>query len=127
MPSKQKRKIARQNGAKSVGSKTQQGIQTSAMNALRHGLTGQVTTMTPEDREAHEKFSQAIIQSLEPHGALEIDLAQRIATDSWRLNRASAIEDNLFAVGLHQNAGQLCPDDEQPCLKVNIPGMGSGN
>ena len=30
---------------------------------------------------------------------MEIQLAQRIATDSWRLNRASAIEDNLFALG----------------------------
>jgi len=34
--------------------------------------------------------------------------------DSWRLNRASAIEDNLFALGLNENAGKLCPDDGQP-------------
>ena len=44
---------------------------------------------------------------------METQLAQRIATDSWRLNRASAIEDNLFALGLYQDAGQLCPDHEQ--------------
>ena len=44
---------------------------------------------------------------------MEIQLAQRIATDSWRLNRASAIEDNLFALGLQENAGKLCPDDEE--------------
>ena len=36
---------------------------------------------------------------------METQLAQRIATDSWRLNRASAIEDNLFALGLDENAG----------------------
>jgi hypothetical protein len=69
--------------------------------------------MTGEDRAAHDKFSEALIQSLAPEGAMEIQLAQRIATDSWRLNRASAIEDNLFALGLHENAGKLCPDDEQ--------------
>ncbi len=44
---------------------------------------------------------------------MELQLAQRIATDSWRLNRLSAIEDNLFAIGLHENSGVLCPDHEQ--------------
>ena len=103
----------RNNALKSTGPKTVEGRKRSSMNALRHGLTGQVTTMTEEDRAAHDKFSQALIKSLAPEGAMEIQLAQRIATDSWRLNRASAIEDNLFALGLHQNAGQLCPDHEQ--------------
>jgi hypothetical protein len=83
------------------------------MNALRHGLTGQVTTMTDEDRAAHDKLSKALIASLAPEGAMEVQLAQRIATDSWRLNRASAIEDNLFALGLHENGGKLCVDHEQ--------------
>ena len=103
----------RKNARLSTGPKTVEGRKRSSMNALPHGLTGQVTTMTEEDRAAHHQFSQALIQSLAPEGAMEIQLAQRIATDSWRLNRASAIEDNLFALGLHQNAGQLCPDHEQ--------------
>jgi hypothetical protein len=40
-------------------------------------------------------------------------LTQRILTDSWRLNRASAIEDNIFALGQLQNGGQACPDVPQ--------------
>src|ERR1700732_2977582 len=103
----------RNNAQKSTGPKTVEGRQRSRMNALRHGLTGQVTTMTEEDRAAHNQFSQALIKSLAPEGAMEIQLAQRVATDSWRLNRISAIEDNLFALGLHQNAGQLCPEQPQ--------------
>jgi len=83
------------------------------MNALRHGLTGQVTTMTDEDRAPHDQFSTAVMKDLAPEGAMEIQLAQRIATDSWRLNRISAIEDNLFALGQLQNAGQACPDVPQ--------------
>ena len=62
--------------------------------------------MTPEDRAAHDKFSEGIIRSLAPEGELELQLAQRIATDSWRLNRASAIEDNLFALGHSKHAGE---------------------
>jgi hypothetical protein len=103
----------RSNALLSTGPKTDAGRKRSRMNALRHGLTGQVTTMTEEDRAAHDKFSKALIASLAPDGAMEIQLAQRIATDSWRLNRISAIEDNLFALGLQENGGKLCPEHEQ--------------
>jgi hypothetical protein len=103
----------RAGNAAGQGPKTEEGRKRASMNALRHGITGQVTTMTDEDRAAHDKLSKALIQSLAPDGAMEIQLAQRIATDSWRLNRISAIEDNLFALGLHENGGNLCPDNEQ--------------
>ncbi len=29
------------------------------------------------------------------------------------MNRISAVEDNLFALGIHENGGRLCPDNEQ--------------
>ncbi len=103
----------RRNALLSTGPKTEEGRKRSRMNARRHGLTGQVTTMTEEDRTAHDQFSKALMKSLAPDGAMEIQLAQRIATDSWRLNRISAIEDNLFALGLQENGGQFCPEHEQ--------------
>jgi len=65
--------------------------------------------MTDEDRAAHDKFSEALIESLAPEGAMETQLTQRIATDSWRLNRASAVEDNLFALGQLQHGGGAAP------------------
>src|SRR5580658_9348694 len=94
----------------STGAKSDHGRNRSRVNALRHGLTGQVTTMTDDDRAAHDQFSKALMHDLAPDGAMETQLAQRVATDSWRLNRISAIEDNLFALGQLQNAGQACPD-----------------
>jgi len=103
----------RRNALLSTGPKTEAGRNRSRLNALRHGLTGQVTTMTDEDRAAHDQFSTALIKDLAPEGPMETQLAQRIATDSWRLNRASAIEDNIFALGQLQNAGQACPDVPQ--------------
>ena len=41
--------------------------------------------MTDEDRAAHDKLFKALIQDLAPEGDMELQLAQRIATDSWRL------------------------------------------
>jgi hypothetical protein len=103
----------RNNALLSHGPVTDAGRKRSSMNALRHGITGQVTTMTDEDRTAHDNFTKPLIQDLAPKGAMETQLAQRIATDSWRLNRISAVEDNLFALGQLQNGGQACPDVPQ--------------
>jgi hypothetical protein len=86
----------RLNAQSSAGPKTETGRNRSRTNALRHGLTGQVITMTEEHRGAHDTLAKALMKDLSPEGAMETRLAQRIATDSWRLNRASAIEDNLF-------------------------------
>jgi hypothetical protein len=113
MISDQQLEANRSNALLSTGPKTEEGRKRSRTNALRHGLTGQVTTMNDEDRAAHDKFSDALIQNLAPEGAMEMQLAQRIATDSWRLNRASAVEENLFALGSLQNGGQACPDVPQ--------------
>src|SRR5580692_7575969 len=103
----------RRNALLSHGPVTDAGRKRSSLNACRHGLTGQVITMTDEDRAAHDTFSKALMKDLAPDGAMEVQLAQRIATDSWRLNRISAIEDNIFALGLRDHGGQLCPDNDQ--------------
>jgi hypothetical protein len=63
--------------------------------------------MTDADRIMQDAFSAAIVESLAPEGAMEIQLAQRIATDSWRLNRISAVEDNLFALGHDAHADDV--------------------
>src|SRR5580704_2455157 len=113
MTSEKQIEANRSNAEHSSAAKTEAGRKRSRMNALRHGLTGQVTTMTEEDRAAHDVLSKALMKDLAPEGAMETQLAQLIATDSWRLNRASAIEDNLFAVGFFANEGKLCPENEQ--------------
>jgi hypothetical protein len=113
MISEQQLEANRSNALLSTGPKTEEGKKRSRLNALRHGITDQVATMTDEDRAAHDKLSSALMKDLAPEGAMETQLAQRIATDSWRLNRISAVEDNLFALGLQKNGGQLCPDNEQ--------------
>src|SRR5271170_3930352 len=89
----------RENAKKSTGPKTPETKALTNMNALRHGMTGQVNLMPYEDREAHDKFCNGIVDSLAPEGALEIQFAQSVAEDNWRANRGRAIETNMFAVG----------------------------
>src|SRR5271154_2856577 len=89
----------RANSEKSTGPKTPETKAISSMNALRHGLTGQVNLMPDEDREAHDKFCAAIVESLSAEGALEIQFAQSVAEDNWRANRGRAIHTHMCAVG----------------------------
>src|SRR5271155_3257347 len=103
----------RRNAERSTGPRTEEGKKVSALNARRHNLTGQVTAMTEADRIMHDAFSASIIESLAPEGAMEPQLAQRIATDSWRLNRISAVEDNLFALGHNAKSNEVETDDPE--------------
>ena len=78
----------RDNAQLSTGPKTPEGKKRSSLNAFRHGLTGQIVIHTPEDRAAFQQHCDAIREALAPVDALETDLAQAIAEDRWRLNRA---------------------------------------
>jgi hypothetical protein len=97
----------RTNAKKSTGPSTEEGKTRTSLNALRHGLTGQVTLMPEEDRAAFTKFCAAIVQSLNPSNALQRQVAQSIAEDNWRLNRMRAMEDNILALGHSSPAAEM--------------------
>ncbi len=89
----------RRNAQSSTGPKSLEGKARSSRNNLRHGLTGQVIIMPGEDREAHDTFCNELIDGFTPETPIERQLAHSVAEDSWRLNRARAIENNMFALG----------------------------
>jgi hypothetical protein len=89
----------RANAAHSTGPATAAGKAVSRLNATRHGLTSQVACMTWEDRDAFNQFCASIVTDYHPETTIETQLAQAIAEDHWRLNRARAIEHNIFALG----------------------------
>ena len=91
------------------------GAQRSRLNAYKHGLTGQIHILTPEEQTIFDAHCKGICESLAPVGALEIDLAQAIAEGRWRLKRALAIETSIYAtdqMGLY--GPQVIPVAEDP-------------
>ena len=74
-------------------------------NALRHGFTGQVLIMTPEEREKFDAFVQGMMTDLAPVGTHETFLANSMAEEAWRLNQIRARCANLSAVGDFDGAG----------------------
>jgi hypothetical protein len=103
----------RANAQRSTGPRTPEGKARSATNAFRHGLTGQISVKTDEDRVAFEKFTQSIISDLQPEGAIETQVALSIAEGHWRLNRIRSVEDNIFALGHYSPAGDIEVDNPE--------------
>jgi len=108
----------RANAQNSTGPATATGKATTRFNAMRHGLTSQVACMTWEDREAFNQFCAAQVADHHPEGHTETALAQSIAEDNWRLNRARAIEHNIFALGFA--ASTIAADSDNPQIDAAL-------
>jgi hypothetical protein len=89
----------RENAKKSTGPTTVKGKARSRLNALRHGLTGQTVVMPEEDMEVYNKFTNEIAGSFDTTNPVERQLAFCYASYLWRINRAAAIEQNMFTLG----------------------------
>ena len=73
--------------------------QKSVLMGRRNPVTGHATLMTETDADSHRRFIAEYVAALKPDGMIEIHLAQRLAQDTWRINRIHAIEENIFALG----------------------------
>jgi hypothetical protein len=87
----------RRNAKKSSGPRTAAGRQTVSRNAVKHGLAGRFALLPHEDPIAHEAFCREFIDQFAPANATELNLAQTIGDDLWRLDRTVGLENNLFA------------------------------
>ena len=92
--------INRANAQKSTGPRTAAGKQRSALNALRHGLTGHTIVLPFEDQSAYQRHSQSFLDEYRPKGATETQLVQSLLDSAWQLNRSAAVETNLFSLGI---------------------------
>jgi hypothetical protein len=73
--------------------------QRSVLRGSRNPVTGQAVLMTETDADSHRRFIAEYVAALKPDGMIEIQLAQRLAQDTWRINRVHAVEENIFALG----------------------------
>ena len=97
----------RTNAKKSRGPLTEATKAKVRLNAKRDGFTGQVTTLSDEDRPVFEKFKSQFIADLAPKTVMELSLADSIAWDTWRLNRLRAVEMNMYALGASDPAAAV--------------------
>jgi hypothetical protein len=92
--------INRANAQHSTGPKTEEGKHRSSLNALRHGLTGQIVVMPYEELTAYQRHVKNLTDEYHPANTTEALLVQQIADASWRLNRIAALESNILALSV---------------------------
>ena len=88
----------RANAQKSTGPTSEEGKCKSRRNASRHHLTGQVMTMTDEDRTEYERFLKAFKADFHLTTALETTLCEQVAHGFFRLGRANGLEENYLSL-----------------------------
>jgi len=95
------------------GPRTPEGKARSAINALRHGLSGRIVVLPSEDMGLYLKFSKELVDSLYPETPLERELAQTVADGYWRLKRFRTVEEGMLAMGHYEKEGDFdaeCPE-----------------
>ena len=91
--------INRLNVSKSSGPRTDRGKQRSRLNAVKHNLSGQHLILQESEVEAYNRMSASMLNDLNPKSEPERQIAQKIIDINFRLNRLTAIENNLFTFG----------------------------
>ena len=87
----------------SLSPRMEAGRRNHNLDAWRNDLSGQIQIATPEDAAAFQKHCTDIREALAPLGPIENYHAQAIAEDMWRLQRARALENGIFAQGHNRN------------------------
>ena len=108
--------INQANAQHSTGPKTEAGKHRSSLNALRHGLTGQIIVLPSDDLEAYQRHIKSFVKEYQPKGATEQNLVQTLADNVWRQHRVAALENNVLTLGIVGE--QDVADDVQQALAI---------
>src|SRR5580693_8633762 len=105
------KEINRANAQHSSGPVGRAGKQRSSMNAMKHNLTGQSMILLETETEAYNRMGAAMLIDLKPKSEPERQIAQKIIDTNFRLNRLTAIENNLFSFATAANETDTAHDD----------------
>ena len=103
-PSEAQLRANRLNAQKSTGPRTEEGKQRASLNATRHGLTGQVLTLTADEMKALHALIGDLEKQYLPGNTQEKHLVHMLGQLQFRLHRIMATEHNLFAIGITENS-----------------------
>jgi hypothetical protein len=86
----------RRNAARSTGPRSPAGKAAVALNGMKHGLLSREVLVQGEREADLVDFGKRLRAQLAPMGELELLLADRIVSCSWRLRRLLRVESRLF-------------------------------
>lgn len=110
MSSPRKIASARSNGAKSRGPVTAHGKQSSALNALDHGLTARTVVLFNESADEYQSQLRAYLDHFHPQNNPEADLVHQLAAAYWRIARYAGVESGLLEQRMQDQEERLGDD-----------------
>jgi hypothetical protein len=113
MSSRQKRKQARQNGAKAAGTKSPAGIQKSSANSLKHGLTGKAIVLTNESQSQFDDLHQTYVVEFRPESGVEMDLIDQMVAAQWRLRRIWRMQTAALDLKMDRQEAEIAKNFQQ--------------
>ncbi len=119
MPTAKQLAANRANAKKSTGPRTPEGRAKIRANAIRHGLTGQILTLSESERPLFDELLTSLLKDFNPHNTIERQLVTGIAWDTWRLNRLRAIESSTFVLGRQAAAEDAAEPNHDPIDKAD--------
>jgi len=93
-----------ENAKKSTGPTSEKGKNKVRLNAIRDNLTGQITTLSDEDRPRFEKLQSEMLTDFAPQSSIERELAASVIWDTWRLHHLRSVEGAIYALGVAEEA-----------------------
>ena len=103
----------RSNALMSTGPRTAAGKAIVARNAVRHSLLSREVFVEGESKAAFCALAGDLWDSLQPVGALENLLVDRVVSATWRLRRVHTVEADLFFPKTHGTLGDRFDADSR--------------
>ncbi len=103
--------INQQNAQHSTGPRTTEGKERSRLNAVKHNLSGNHLVLQDHEYAEHTRMTKAMLADLKPQTEPERQIAQKIIDLNFRINRITAIENNLLNFDMSANDPQSIEDE----------------
>jgi hypothetical protein len=110
------------NAALSTGPRTDHGKQKVSANATRHGLAAKRVVLATEEQAAFDELRAQLIAHYEPADDTERTLVQRLAEETWRLERCRRAETAFLDAAIRDITAEdpgLTPDQAMARLFID--------
>jgi len=104
------------NAQRSTGPRTAAGKANSSKNHTSHGLSSKEFVILPGQQAEFDEFMAELRQSVNPVGAIEIDLFHQLAHASWTLRRCRRAETQLQATTSYPSWDPIIVPEFEPRL-----------
>lgn len=104
--------------SRATGPRSEVGKARSAINAVKHGLTGRGLLLPGEDAKVYSDKMDGIFTAMAPQNDAEAELVALVADDIWKLGRLARIEQGITLGRIEELLG-LTATAERACTTGN--------